>query len=237
VEERLQKFLSECGVASRRGSEQLIRDGCISVNDLVIRDMGIKVNPETDVVKYKGKIVRKCEISIYLIMNKPIGYVTTVKDEFNRPKVIDLLKGIDQKVYPVGRLDYNSSGLLLLTNDGKLTYKLTHPGHEVNKKYLVRVKGNPDINSINRLRKGVIIDGYLTSPAKISIIYSDKGSTVLEFIIHEGRNRQIRKMCSFIGNEVISLKRVSVGELSLGDLKDGQWRYLTESEVDYLISL
>lgn len=236
MEERLQKYLSECGIASRRSSEKLITDGLISVNGMVVNELGTKVNPETDIVKYKGKIVKRTEKNIYIALNKPLGYITTMKDEFNRPKVVDLLKGVKEKVYPVGRLDYNSSGLLLLTNDGELTYKLTHPGHQVNKEYIVRIKGVPDETSLKNLRSGVLIDGYITSPAVIDIILCEKNYTTLRFLIHEGRNRQIRKMCSSVGHDVIELKRVSIGNLKLGDLKEGEWRYLSDLEISFLKS-
>lgn len=237
MEERLQKYLSECGVASRRGAEKLIKEGLISVNGSLVYDMGIKINPERDIVKYLDKIIRKNEEKVYLMLNKPPGYITTVKEQFGRPKVVDLLKGVKEKVYPVGRLDYESSGLLLLTNDGDLTYKLTHPGHEIDKTYFVKVSGFPDDASLTRLRKGIVIDGFITSPAQIDVIGSEKGITSLKFIIHEGRNRQIRKMCSAIGYRVVFLQRIAVGNITLGNLAEGKWRYLNNQEIHYLKGL
>lgn len=237
MEERLQKFLSECGISSRRGCEELIKNGLVSVNNTIIREMGVKINPETDIVRYKGRIVKKNNKYIYIMLNKPKGYITTVKDEFNRPTVMDFVKSIGQKIYPVGRLDYNSSGLLLLTNDGDLAFKLTHPGHEIDKEYIVKVNGNPDEQSLKRLQNGILIDGRLTSPAKVRVVNSNKDYTILSFIIHEGRNRQIRKMCSTIGHEVLDLKRVAIGKIKLGGLKEGEWKHLSKWEVQYLKKL
>jgi 23S rRNA pseudouridine2605 synthase len=234
MQERLQKYLAECGIASRRKCEELIKQGLITVNGSVVTDMGVKINPEKDFVKYRNKVVRRTEDKLYIMLNKPSGYVTTTSEQFNRPKVTDLIKGVKYRLYPVGRLDYDSSGLLLLTNDGEMTYKLTHPSHQVDKKYIVRVKGMPDENSLEILRTGVKLDDFTTSPALARVIDSESKNAVLEITIHEGKNRQIRRMCSSIGHEVISLKRVSTGKIRLGDLKEGQWRYLTAEETDYL---
>lgn len=236
MNERLQKFLSECGIASRRAAEKLIKEGYISVNGCVVRDMGVKVDTDIDIVRYKGAIVKKSIEKVYIMLNKPKGYITTVNDEFKRRTVMELVKGVGVKVYPVGRLDYDSSGLLLLTNDGDFTYRLTHPGHEVNKVYEVRINGFPDENSIEKLRTGVVIDGRSTSPADVYVLNTGENYTVLKFIIHEGRNRQIRKMCSTIGHEVIDLNRVSIGDIKLGNLKAGEWRYLTPAEISCLKS-
>lgn len=237
MEERLQKFLSECGMASRRASEQLIRDGFVSVNGIIVRDMGLKVNPEKDVVRYKGKIVTKEENMIYIMLNKPKGYITTMHEQYGRPMVVDLIRDVKKRVYPVGRLDFDSSGLLLMTNDGDVAYRLTHPGHSVNKEYMVVVRGIPDEEAIKRLREGILIDGRMTSPAVVSLVRRDKSSAVLRFVIHEGRNRQIRKMCSAVGCMVMDLKRISMGRLYLGSLPEGKWRYLTSDEIGYLKSL
>lgn len=237
MNERLQKYISECGIASRRDSEKLIKSGLICINNTLVTDMGIKVDPEKDIITYKGKIIKKTNNIIYVMLNKPTGYITTVRDQYNRPKVIDLVKEIKEKIYPIGRLDYNSSGLLLLTNDGDITYKLTHPGHEINKTYYVTVYGMPNETDLEKLRNGIIIDDYMTSTAKINISYIKGNNAVLVFKIHEGRNRQIRKMCSYIKHEVIDLKRVAIGELEIGDLPEGKWRYLKDYEIEYLKNL
>lgn len=237
MEERLQKFLAECGIASRRKCEQLIKDGCISVNNEIIKDVGIKINTEKDIVRYKGKVVKTVEDRIYIMLNKPTGYVTTTREQFNRKKVTDLLKGINHRVFPVGRLDYNTSGLLLLTNDGDLTFKLTHPAHEVNKTYIAEVKGIPGVDDIEKLRNGIKIDEYMTAPAKVNIMKVFDDYSVIKTTIHEGRNRQVRKMFDAIGHEVLKLTRISIGTLSLGNLKTGEWRYLTSQEINYLKSL
>lgn len=237
MEERLQKFLSQCGIASRRASEHLIRDGLISVNGVIVRDMGLKVDPEKDVVRYKDEIVTREEKMIYIMLNKPKGYITTMHEQYGRPMIVDLIRDVKKRVYPVGRLDFDSSGLLLLTNDGDVAFRLTHPGHSVNKEYMVTVRGIPDEEAIKRLKEGILIDGRMTSPAVINIVRRDKSSAVLRFVIHEGRNRQIRKMCSAVGYRVIDLKRISIGRLFLGNLPEGKWRYLTSEEIKYLKSL
>lgn len=235
--ERLQKYLSESGIASRRASEELIKAGLVSVNNKIITEMGTKINTDTDLVTYKGELIKKEDSKIYIMLNKPSGYITTVKDQFDRLKVTDLIKDVKYKLHPVGRLDYNSSGLLLLTNDGDITYRLTHPGHEVDKTYWVKVLGIPQENELEKLRNGVLIDNIITSPAVIDIIEIKNNYSKMRFIIHEGKNRQIRKMLSAIGYEVIELKRVSIGELNLGDLKEGEWRYLSKQEIKYINGL
>lgn len=237
MEERLQKYLSECGVASRRKSEELIKRGLVTVNGATIKDMGVKIDPKTDEIKCGGKKIIKNNKMVYVMLNKPEGYITTTSEQFKRPMVMDLLKDIKERIYPVGRLDYASSGLLLLTNDGDLSYNMTHPGHKVDKEYLVTVKGIPDEEEIRRLRSGIVIDGRMTSNAAVNIMKSAKGFAVLKFIIHEGRNRQIRKMCSAVGHEVTDLKRTAIGKLKLRSLKEGEWRYLTHDEIEYLKQL
>lgn len=234
--ERLQKYLAECGIASRRKCEQLILDGKVKVNGKTVRELGVKVDPNKDVVEYNGKVVTKINKNIYIMLNKPVGYITTVKDQFDRPSVIDLVN-IDDRVYPIGRLDYDTSGLLLLTNDGDLANKLMHPRHKINKVYIAQIKGVPDKMKLDMFRNGLYIDNYKTAKAEIDILKVTNGNSTVRIVIHEGRNRQIRKMCELIGHPVLKLKRVKIGNLDIGNLKTGQWRYLSKDEVEYLKKL
>ena len=233
---RLQKFLAECGVASRRKSEEYIVEGRIKVNGKIETELGIKINPEIDKVYFDGKLVEKSDEKVYILLNKPIGYVTTVKDQFNRDTVMDLVK-VKQKVVPVGRLDMYTSGALILTNDGDFVYKVTHPKHEVEKTYNVTIKGDISEDEINLLKDGVIIDGYKTKSAKVRILkkVTDKNLTRIEVIIHEGRNRQIRKMFKSINKSVVALHRSKIGNICVNDMKIGTWRYLTIDEVNSLL--
>lgn len=234
--ERLQKYLAECGIASRRKCEQLILDGKVKVNGKTIRELGVKVDPNKDVVEYNGKVVTKVNKNIYIMLNKPVGYITTVKDQFDRPSVIDLVN-IDDRIYPIGRLDYDTSGLLLLTNDGDLANKLMHPRHKINKVYIAQIKGVPNKMKLDMFRNGLYIDNYKTAKAEIDILKVTNGNSTVRIVIHEGRNRQIRKMCELIGHPVLKLKRVKIGNLDIGNLKTGQWRYLSKDEVEYLKKL
>ena len=208
---RLQKFLAEAGVASRRKAEELILQGKIKVNGEIKREMGIKINPELDEVVYEGNIVKIENKKVYILLNKPIGYVTTVKDQFNRESVLDLVK-TKERLVPVGRLDMYTSGALILTNDGDFVYKVTHPKHEINKTYTVTIKGIVKKEDVEKLRKGVDIGGYRTKPAKVKILKTDdeKDISRLEIIIHEGKNRQVRKMCESIGYKVLALHRSQI---------------------------
>ncbi|MCL2611086.1 MAG: rRNA pseudouridine synthase [Defluviitaleaceae bacterium] len=236
METRLQKYLADCGVASRRKSEELILSGEIKVNGEIVKELGIKINPDEDRVEYKSEIIKPKNNNVYIMLNKPEGYVSSAKDQFGRETVIDLIES-DMRVYPVGRLDYDSSGLILLTNDGELTYKITHPKNNIPKRYTAKVLGTPSQESLTRFRNGLIIDDYKTAPAEIEIIERDYKYSLLKIVIHEGKNRQIRKMCDSIGHKVISLKRVAIGELSLGKLQKGKYRHLTSEEVRYLKDL
>lgn len=231
---RLQKFMAKCGVASRRKSEEIILKGKVKVNGEVVKELGFKIDIDQDTVIIDGKRLGLEENKVYILLNKPTGYITTMSDEFNRKKVIDLLKGVEERVYPVGRLDYDTSGLLLLTNDGDLAYKLTHPKHEIEKKYIAKVKGIPTEEELMHFRNGLKIEDYITSKAKVKVIHKERGNSTLEVIIHEGKNRQVRKMCSKIGHPVVELKRIEMGEIKLSDVKEGRWRYLTPKEVEYL---
>ena len=229
---RLQKMLADCGVASRRKAEELIQQGKVKVNGHVAQ-IGDKVNPKTDHVTVAGRRIVASRQYYYIMLHKPRGYVSTMSDEMGRKCVAELVKDIPARVYPVGRLDRDSEGLLLLTNDGTLVNALTHPRHEIEKHYEVRVRGRLD--NIPRLEEPMEIDGYAIRPARVVILEQDSESAKLRLTIHEGRNRQIRKMCEQCGLEVRRLKRVAVGELPLDPaLKAGAWRELTPEEVAYL---
>lgn len=238
MEERLQKFLAEAGVASRRKAEELIAAGKIKVNGKVVTELGTKIDPKKDEVLYLDKEVSKREVElVYIMLHKPEGYVTTAKEQFGRPGVMDLVRDVKERIFPVGRLDYDTSGLLLLTNDGDLTYKLTHPKHDVDKTYIAKLYGTPDDMDLQKFRRGVVIDGKQTKPAKMQIIEKGERQSTVEIIIHEGRNRQVRKMCEAIKHPVAQLKRVATGDLTMGDLPKGKYRHLTPKEVKYLKSL
>jgi 23S rRNA pseudouridine2605 synthase len=230
--DRLQKILSQAGVASRRASEQLMLDGRVTVNGATIRELGTKADPARDDIRVDGRRVKVVERHRYLLLNKPRGYVTTRSDPERRPTVLDLLGGVREYVYPVGRLDFDSEGLLLLTNDGELAARLTHPRHGVARVYDVHVLGEPDRHDVDRLARGVTVEGRRTAPADIKAI----GPSHLRVTIREGRNRQVRKMCDAIGHPVTRLARIAIGPISDSRLKPGQWRELTENEVRRLQS-
>ena len=234
---RLQKFMADCGICSRRKAEELIAQGRVFVNGRTAT-IGEKVDPERDRVEYGGREIRLSnEEKVYLMLNKPRGFVTTLEDEMGRKCITTLLDGLDTRVVPVGRLDRNSEGLLLLTNDGELVYTLTHPKHNVSKFYLVTILGTVSDEAVERLNGPREIDGYTTDSSTVSVLSREPGRVVLRFELREGRNRQIRKMCEAVGLEVGRLKRYAVGRLKLSELKAGKWRYLTEAEVRYLKSL
>ena len=232
---RLQKYLAEAGIASRRKCEEYITDGRIKVNGKIINELGTKVNPEKDEIYFDDKKIENKEELVYILLNKPIGYVTTAKDQFNRDTVMNLIK-IKERVVPVGRLDMYTSGALLLSNDGNFVYKITHPKHEINKTYTVTLKGIVTKEDVEKLEKGVDIGGYITKPAKVKILKTDieKNISRLEITIHEGKNRQVRKMCEAIGKKVQALHRTKIGNISVKTLKIGQWRYLTKKEIEEL---
>ena len=228
--ERLQKILSQAGIASRRASEQLMLEGRVTVNGDTIRELGTKADPASDDIRVHGRRIKVAERHVYLLLNKPRGYVTTRSDPQKRPTVIDLLTGVREYIYPVGRLDYDSEGLLILTNDGDLAARLTHPRHGVPRVYEARVLGQPDAHDLSRLAKGVTIDGRRTEAANVTSL----GPGHLRITVHEGRNRQVRKMCEAIGHPVTELRRVAIGPIRDGKLKPGRWRELSPKEIESL---
>ncbi|PHS36569.1 MAG: pseudouridine synthase [Alkaliphilus sp.] len=230
---RLQKYLAKCGVASRRKSEELIRLGEVTVNNIIIKEMGHIIEPSVDIITVNGEKIDLVEEKIYIVLHKPKGYITTVSDQFDRKKVIDLID-LDERIFPVGRLDYDTSGLLVLTNDGELTYTLTHPKHKVEKTYIAIIKGVPTEKELKLFVEGLHVEDYVTSPAKIRIIESFDNKSTVEIKISEGRNRQVRKMCHAINHPVIELKRIATGKLILGNLIEGNWRYLSQGEIKQL---
>ncbi len=231
MEIRLQKYLADCGVASRRKAEELILKGLVKVNGKIITELGTKVNDARDKVEFNGEILKVKNRKIYILLNKPAGYISASKDQFDNPSVLHLID-IKERIFPVGRLDKDTTGALILTNDGDFSYLLTHPKHEVNKVYIAEVVGRPTDEEMRTFMKGVYVDGKKTSPAKIRIIKETKKNSVVEIIIHEGRNRQVKKMCEEIGHKVISLHREAIGAVNVNGLKEGRWRYLTDGEIE-----
>ena len=234
---RLQKYMALCGVASRRASEEMIASGRVCVNGCTVTEMGVQVDEERDQVTVDGEPIRLEGEKHYLAYYKPVGEVTTVSDPEGRATVMDKFRDYPVRLYPVGRLDYDSEGLLLLTNDGDMMNSLLHPSHEVNKTYLARVSSRLEDETVRRLRQGVTLDGRLTSPAQVRVVRYETFDTVVLVTIHEGRYRQVRRMFEAVGHQVVSLKRVGFGPIQLGDLPRGQWRRLTDAEVRRLKEL
>ena len=231
---KLQKFFSDCNVMSRRAAEEEIKKGLVRVNGAVAT-LGDRIDPEYDAVEYKGKrILPQSETKTYILLNKPRGYVTTLSDEKGRPTVSDIVSSLGVRVYPVGRLDMDSDGLLLLTNDGDLTNRLTHPKHRIPKIYHVTVSGSVDEKTLRKLSSPMLIDGYEILPVKTEIAERSPSGTTLEMTLYEGRNRQIRKMCELCGLKISRLSRVAIGRITLGSLEVGKWRPLTDDEIEYL---
>ena len=232
---KLQKYFSDCGLMSRRAAEEEIKKGLVRVNGQVA-ELGLRIDPDTDRIEYKGRpVLPTSDKKTYILLNKPRGYVTTLSDEKNRPTVNDLVRSVGVRVFPVGRLDMDSDGLLLLTNDGELTNRLTHPRHEIPKIYHVTVSGSVSQQALSALRAPMVLDGYEILPVKTEIIAVSPSSTILEMTLYEGRNRQIRKMCESQQLKITRLCRVSLGNISLGSLEAGKWRHLTPDEVAYLM--
>jgi pseudouridine synthase len=235
-EVRLQKILSQAGVASRRAAERLIVDGRVTINGRTVRELGTKADLSVDDIRVDGRRIKRVERLRYILLNKPAGYVTTRSDPQRRPTVIDLVETVREYVYPVGRLDYDTEGLLLLTNDGALAAGLSHPRHGIERTYEVHVTGTPDAPTLDRLRSGVPLDGRFTLPADVKLLRGRRGErqSVLVMTIREGRNRQIRRMCEAVGHPVRALARVRIGPLTDRRLKPGQWRDLTNEEIRVL---
>ena len=234
---RLQKYMALCGVASRRASEEMIASGRVCVNGCTVTEMGVQVDEERDQVTVDGEPIRLEGEKHYLAYYKPVGEVTTVSDPEGRATVMDKFRDYPVRLYPVGRLDYDSEGLLLLTNDGDMMNSLLHPSHEVNKTYLARVSSRLEDETVRRLRQGVTLDGRLTSPAQVRVVRYETFDTVVLVTIHEGRYRQVRRMFEAVGHQVLQLKRVGFGSVQLGDLPRSQWRHLTDAEVKRLKEL
>ncbi len=233
---RINKYLAECGIASRRNCDKLIEDGAVKVNGRVC-SLGEEIDENSDTVTVNGKNVSAVKSFDYYIMNKPKGYVCTVKDDKERKTVMELLPKNSARIYPVGRLDFDTEGLLLFTNDGDLTFRLTHPKNEVPKTYSLKIEGTISDEALDKLRNGVIIDGVKTNKSNVRITETDKKFTKLNITITEGRNRQVRKMFEAVGKEVIFLKRIKIGELSLKGLNRGEVRKLNKEEINYLKNL
>ena len=238
-EERLQKFIANQGICSRRKAEEYITSGRIKVNGNVIMELGTKIDPNKDIIEVDGKKISNISgKKVYILLNKPIGYVTTTRDQFNRNTVLDLVN-VKEKVLPVGRLDMYTSGAIILSNDGDFIYKITHPKYEVEKTYNVTLKGQVTDEEIEQLRNGVQIENYVTGKAKVKILRIDKEKDLsrVELIIHEGKNREVRKMCEAIGRKVLALHRTKIGNISVKELRLGTWRYLKPNEIKSLLDI
>lgn len=231
MEERLQKVLAHAGVASRRSCEELIMSGKVKVDGKTITELGVKVDPHKSLIEVEGKPITGKEKEKYILLFKPAGYVSTVYDPQKRRTVMDLINGVNERVYPVGRLDYETSGLLVLTNDGKLTNELIHPSREVKKTYRTMVKGIPTGRSLGQLASGIMLEDGKTAPAEVKLKKIENGNALIDITIHEGKNRQVRRMFQAVGHNVIWLKRIAFGPLKIEKMKPGEWRYLTNQEV------
>lgn len=235
MKERLHKYMAGCGVASRRKCEEIVFQGRVKVNGEIISNI-VMIDDELDKVEVDGKLIKPEEKKVYIIINKPIDVITSVNDQFDRKTVIDIIN-IEERIFPVGRLDYDTSGILLLTNDGDLAFKMAHPSHEIDKVYVAEVIGQFTDREIYKFETGLQIEDYVTSPSKIVILSEEEDTSIVEITIHEGKNRQVRKMCEDIGHPILRLKRTRFGSLDVGTLKMGEWRHLSEEEIRYLKSM
>ena len=232
---RLQKYMAYCGVGSRRKCEEMIKQGRVYLNGQLVTKMGVVIDPNKDVVTLdKKQPLTLIEEKIYILLNKPRGIITSVRDPQGRQTVLECIKWKGSRIFPVGRLDYETEGLLILTNDGEFAYSMTHPKHEVDKEYFCIVKGFPSKEAVNKLINGVDIGGFITSPAEVKFIDRQGDKSTYRLIIHEGKNRQVRRMFEKIGHPVIFLRRERIGNLTLGNLKPGSWRYLSKEEIKAL---
>lgn len=230
---RINKYIAQAGVASRRKADELIANGNVKVNGLILKEPGYDV-VSGDVVEVNGRKIEAEEKKVYILLNKPVGYITSVSDDRDRLTVMDLVQDVDARIFPVGRLDYNTSGMLIMTNDGDFAYTLSHPKHEMPKTYRAVVAGVLSNEKCAKLREGVDIGGFVTSKAKVEIVKGHPRNTVVDITIHEGKNRQVRKMFKAVGNNVQSLERIAIGDVKLGRLAEGHYRKLTREEIEYL---
>lgn len=230
---RINKYIANSGLCSRRKADELISNGNVKVNGATLREPGYDVT-DGDVVEVNGSVIHSEEKKVYILLNKPCGYVTTVSDDMERLTVMDLVADVDARIFPVGRLDYNTSGMLIMTNDGDFAYKLTHPKHELTKTYRALVAGVLSNEKCAKLRKGVDIGGFVTSRAKVQVVKGAQKTTLVDITIHEGKNRQVRKMFKAVGNNVQQLQRIAIGDIKLGRLAEGHYRKLTREEIEYL---
>lgn len=233
---RLNKYIADAGICSRRKADELIANGNVRVNGAVVKEMGCQVE-DGDMVQVNGTTIESAGKKVYVAVNKPLGYITSMDDDKGRATVAELVSDIPERLFPVGRLDYNTTGLLIMTNDGQLTYTLTHPKHEVYKTYIAKVAGVLSDTRLAKLRKGVDIGGFVTSPAKVKVIKQLPRHAVVEISIREGKNRQVRKMFAAVGNKVQELQRVAIGDIRLGRLMEGHYRKLNREEIEYLKKL
>ena len=230
---RLNRYIAQSGIASRRKADELVFAGNVKINGITVKEPGYQVQPD-DLVEVNGKHIVASGKKVYIAVNKPKGYVTTMNDQFGRLAVSNLVTDIEERIFPVGRLDYNTTGLLIMTNDGDLAYRLTHPKHEVTKTYRAKVAGWVSDTKLSMLRKGVDIGGYVTAKAKVQVVKQTERTTTVEIEIHEGKNRQVRKMFKAVGCPVQELESIAIGDIKLGRLSPGHYRKLTQREVDYL---
>ena len=231
MRERLQKILAQAGIASRRKAEELIREGKVRVDGMVVTEMGVRVDPATQKIECNGRPVFSLEKKVYILLHKPAGFLSTVRDPQGRPIVTDLLPNIKERIYPVGRLDLDTEGALLLTNDGELAQAVLHPSREVKKTYVAKIKGRPGSKKLVALSRGIELEGKKTWPAEITVLASEKQTTTIQIVIHEGRKRQVRKMFEAVGHPVLQLKRIAYGQLALGELKPGKYRFLPPGDI------
>ncbi|HAK43318.1 MAG TPA: rRNA pseudouridine synthase [Clostridium sp.] len=236
MEERLQKYMARCGVASRRKCEEIILSSRVKFDGTIVNELGMKINADINEIRLDNIVIVPEEKKTYVALNKPVGYISAVKDDRGRKTLLDIVK-VEERIYPIGRLDYDTSGLIFLTNDGDVYNNIMHPRVSIDKTYVATVEGIISANEIKLFEKGIDIGDYITAPGKCKLLKAHQASCDVAITIHEGKNRQIRRMCEAIGHPVIKLKRISIGKIKLDkEFKEGQWRYLTENEIEYLKS-